>query len=112
MAEPLSFAVMIGRAILRLVASRAAASVTIHIETKARRKLRVGLKGGAPALSRGVGEGAACRTCSWEVIEFILLEEWREDVSSISLGGGDRDMLSEKCGRGEPKLDIELIWKT
>lgn len=37
---------MIGRAILREVASSAAARVTMHIEPKARRKPRVGLKTG------------------------------------------------------------------
>jgi hypothetical protein len=46
MAVPLSFSVIMGRAILRDVASRAAADVTIQIEINAKRKPRPGLNGG------------------------------------------------------------------
>lgn len=46
MAEPCSLTVMIGMAILRDVASRAAARVTRQMEEKARMKRRVGLNWG------------------------------------------------------------------
>lgn len=57
MAVPLSAVATMGRAILRDVASSAAARVTIHIEPKARRKPRVGLKTGWTA-SRGVSDSS------------------------------------------------------
>ena len=54
MAVPLSFSVIIGSAILREVASRAAARVMIHIEVNASRKPLDGLKTGVTALSSGM----------------------------------------------------------
>ena len=54
MAVPLSFSVMIGSAILREVASRAAARVMIHIEVNASRKPLEGLKTGVTALRAGM----------------------------------------------------------
>jgi hypothetical protein len=52
-AVPFSFSVMIGSAILKEVASSAAASVMIHIEVNARRKPRDGLKAGVTCSREG-----------------------------------------------------------
>jgi hypothetical protein len=52
MAVPFNFSVMIGSAILKDVASRAAARVMIHIDMNARRKPLDGVNAGA-AVSRG-----------------------------------------------------------
>jgi hypothetical protein len=48
-AVPFSFSVMIGSAMLKDVASRAVARVTIHIEVNARRKPLEGVKAGVTA---------------------------------------------------------------
>ncbi len=53
-AVPLSFSVMIGSAILREVASRAAARVIMHIEVKARRNPLEGVKAGVTGVSAGM----------------------------------------------------------
>lgn len=65
MAVPLSFSVMIGSAMLREVASRAAATVIIQIDRKARMKLLVGLKTAGLASSKA---------------------DWVEGCSSLRLG--------------------------
>jgi hypothetical protein len=95
-AEPFSFAVMIGSAILKLVASRAAARVTIHIETKARRNPRVGLKGGSLAFSRGSDFAVVSGSGCCEIIEPLSIDEGYEGFqSSSSLGGAVCDMMKE-----------------
>jgi hypothetical protein len=53
-AVPFSFSVMMGSAILRDVASRAAARVMIHIEVNARRNPLDGLKAGATGSREGM----------------------------------------------------------
>ena len=53
-AVPFNFSVMMGSAILSEVASRAAASVIIHIEVNARRKPLEGLKAGVAASREGM----------------------------------------------------------
>ncbi len=51
MAVPLSFSVMIGSAILKEVASKAAARVMMHIDVKARRKPLEGVNAGVTVSS-------------------------------------------------------------
>ena len=57
-AVPLSFTVMMGKAILSDVASSAAASVIIAMETNASRNPFVGLKGGSMSASGGRSEAS------------------------------------------------------
>ena len=54
MAVPFSFSVMMGSAMLKEVASRAAARVMIHIEVNASRKPLDGLKTGVTGFSEGM----------------------------------------------------------
>ncbi len=68
MAVPLSFSVMIGSAILREVASRAAATVIIQIDRNARMKLLVGLKAAdLPSPKGGGDEGCSSLRLGFEV---------------------------------------------
>jgi hypothetical protein len=57
-AVPFSFSVMIGSAILRDVASRAAARVMIHIEVNARRNPLDGVKAGVTGSREGMSDAS------------------------------------------------------
>jgi hypothetical protein len=57
-AVPFNFSVMIGSAMLKEVASRAAARVMIHIEVNARRKPLDGLKAGATGSREGMSDAS------------------------------------------------------
>jgi hypothetical protein len=73
-AVPPSLTVMIGRAIDREVASSAAARVIMHIETKARTNLRVGLNSEVTS-SRGT-----CFSGCGEGLEFTILSSCVDDI--------------------------------
>jgi len=79
MAVPLSFSVIIGKAILRDVASRAAARVIMHIDTKARIKPLPGLKAGFTSSNGGRLD------FSLDSDRLALLSEGSDSVEGFSL---------------------------
>lgn len=102
-AVPLSFSAMIGKAILMEVASRAAASVIIHIEMNARTKFRDGLNASFSSLAGAGSEGS----------DSLLGEGWRpsnelEDFASLmereAPTGGVVAICSGQCCYIQSKL--------